>query len=602
MSAKTQAIRIPGHLDFNQMSPAIYGSAVSTAKEGMRLLQGPLSAEEQNAFDAKWAPYFDYPCSEVIDYFNKLNPLLARFLDARGGSNVALQALHKALAAAGGAGMENNPQAVATPFSAARLQKTALDGYQKAMAEAEAAIAALGPMPNPYEIRARHAKAFADAAANATAPAPAKKVPVVSAAEYWVMSGMTVEENRNQSGGGNVYSFTHSEGFASGSYDLTETDQVSKKVFHDALAGSVKWTIPPRLFKTESTLSGFDSSLDAQCTRVQPSTPSSSANSLPCASVTVKNLMNNDNTAVQASAAKTVDQRKAKIFFQDRNGPEVYLDIIAGTIGGVATYHYKYTLQKLSAAQAAELQAKADESVGKAADQSAKTASDYAATEQARRAKVEALAFQKEMSSYFEQQRTRAQAELAQATDPRVQKELSVQALAYDADRAAADDNAVYLETGQWQRTRTAYDDYNFAVMDRNACEEAARIREPENLVNATLHQIDLMPPELRDSIRATWESQVNASVIMNRDTATMKKAAAEVAAQVRAYWNGVSGRESDKAFVLDGLTKTAQATEVGAGIALLGVAGAAGAGAGSLSKSERRSIRRLRCGGCSSS
>ena len=162
-----------------------------------------------------------------------------------------------------------------------------------------------------------------------------------------------------------------------------------------------------------------------------------------------------------------------------------------------------------------------------------------------------------------------------------MKKELTVQLLAYDANRAAADDNAAYLDTGQWQRTRTLYDAYNLTIMDRNTREEAARAREPEAIENSTMRQVDLMPPELRAQVRATWDAQVTGAVIMNRDTATMKRAAAQVAQQVRAYWGGVSGKEGEKADVMNVLTIGAQVTEVVAGIALIGVAGVAAAGAG---------------------
>lgn len=574
VNAKTQAIRVPGHLDFNHMSPAIYGSAVSTAKEAMRLIQGPLPVQEQKAFDAKWAPYFDYPSSEVIDYFNKLNPLLARFLDARGGFNVALQALHKALAAAGGAGMENDPHSVASAISAARLQKSAMDGYQKAMADAEAAISGLGPMPNPYEVRARHAKSFTDAVTAAKPQAKPAPVPVDTSARYWVLQKVTFDPPSRQSKGEECnYSYNVAESSASANYTCAFKDGKTLNFSDHA-----SWDIIPRAIRQPMNLK-----IKASVSGTPSSRPGSDQSKLEvCAGgedVRYGGCVTGTRQNGGASGELLLMERSA---WQPGEG-NTYNFRVAVTLTNsnttFVTYHYKDML--LSAAQLTEIQAKAAQqvaAVGAAQKDAQANAAAQAASDKTR---IEALAFQREMSAYFERQQKRAAADLTQATDPAARKELSVQVLAYDADRAAADDNAVYLETGQWQRTHTLYDEYNLTVMANNAREEAARIREPEILANATLHQIDLMPPELRDSVRATWESKVNATVIMNRDTATMKRAAADVAAQVRAYWNGVSGRENDKAFVMDGLTKTAQATEIGAGMALLGVAGAAGAGAG---------------------
>jgi hypothetical protein len=574
MNSKAQAIRIPSHLDFNHMSPALYGSAVSTAKEAMRLVQGPLSDAEQRAFDTKWAPYFDYPSSEIIDYFNKLNPLLARFLDARGGFNAALQALHKALAAAGAAGIENDPQTVATAVSAARLQKTAMDGYQKAMADVEAAIAALGPMPNPYEVRARHAKLFGDAVAAARPPEKPASKPVPASARYYVLHKVTFDPPSRQYKGDECnYSYNVAEGSASSSYICAFKNGKNLNYSDHASWDIIPRVIPqPLNLKVKASVSGTTSS-----------DPSAEEMKLEvCAGgedVRYGGCVTGNRRNGGASGTLVLTERSAWNFGEEDTHYFRFAVTLTNSNTTYITYYFKDML--LSASQVADIQAKAAEQVAAVGAAQKEAQANAAAQAESDKTRIEALAFQREMAAYFEKQRQRASEELSRTTDPAARKELSVQVLAYDADRTAADDNAVYLETGQWQRTRTLYDAYNLTVMANNSRDEAARIREPENIANATLHQVDLMPPELRDSVRAIWDSQVNSSVIMNRDTAAMKKASAEVAAKVREYWNGVAGRENDKAFVMDGLTKTAQATEIGAGIALLGVAGAAGAGAG---------------------
>ncbi|MEI6669526.1 MAG: tetratricopeptide repeat protein [Acidobacteriota bacterium] len=577
VTAKGQPIRVPGHLEFNKMSPAVYASAVSTAKEAMRLVQGPLSPDAERAFDAKWAPYFDYPSSEVVDYFNKLNPLLARLLDARAGFNTAVQALQKELAAAGAAASEKDRQTAATAMSAAGAHKAAMDGYQRTMADVAAAIAALGPVPNPFEVRARHAKTFFDAVEAARAPEPLAP----RGSQYWVLSNVRVEK-MPFGGEQEVYTLSSVEGLMSGSVRVRDGG---------GRAGSVKWSIPPRLIRVDGdNLSGaFQASLSAECGQVKPSELATMLLE-GCASVSIElpAITSIRLLIAEANAAKPSGAVSGKFAVQPMGGDTLAFYVQGVTPGGGATYHYEYELKTLTPAQAAALQASADRAGATASGKpDAAGASNpgaqaaAAAQSAADRSRREAIAFQKDMSAYFEQQRARAAADLARATDPAVKKELTVQLLAYDANRAAAVDNAAYLDTGQWQRTRTLYDAYNLTIMDRNTREEAARAREPEAIANSTMRQVDLMPPELRAQVRVTWDAQVTGAVIMNRDTATMRRAAAQVAQQVRAYWGGVSGKEGDKADVMNVLTIGAQATEVVAGIALIGVAGAAAAGAG---------------------
>jgi hypothetical protein len=49
----------------------------------MRLIYGPLSAEDTKKFEAAWAPLFDFQTQEIVDYLNLLNPLLSQFIICR---------------------------------------------------------------------------------------------------------------------------------------------------------------------------------------------------------------------------------------------------------------------------------------------------------------------------------------------------------------------------------------------------------------------------------------------------------------------------------------------------------------------------------------
>jgi hypothetical protein len=59
--------------ELKNLSQFNYNAAVSVAFEGMRLIYGPLPNDDAKKFEAAWAPLFDYPTQEIIDYLNWLN-------------------------------------------------------------------------------------------------------------------------------------------------------------------------------------------------------------------------------------------------------------------------------------------------------------------------------------------------------------------------------------------------------------------------------------------------------------------------------------------------------------------------------------------------
>ena len=78
-----EAAQVPVIPDMKSISGVSYNAAVSAAFEAMRLVYGPMPEEEAKKFEAAWTPLFDFPSQNVIDYLNKLNPLIAQFLACR---------------------------------------------------------------------------------------------------------------------------------------------------------------------------------------------------------------------------------------------------------------------------------------------------------------------------------------------------------------------------------------------------------------------------------------------------------------------------------------------------------------------------------------
>jgi len=517
------------------------------------------------------------------------HPPLARFLQARAGYNAAVQAFQKALAAAGASDTVADGHGTATAMAGAKLQKTLMDGYYKAMAEAQAAIEALGPMPNPFEVRAKRSKAFDDALAAVPPIEAPKPADAADAEDYLVLQKVEVFQTHQTNVGGLwERTFNIAEGLATGS--IHGQDEQGKRY---SVTVTAKWATPGQVIKFNELDFKIPASVTVELDPANdPNNPlAGNGGSVSCES-DPRSPEEGRVLGNGASASGTLKFTGANSFSRyspipvDGATPPpedkiVYAALGVSVLGVDNTVSYRYRIMKLTSSQAAELKEKA--AVQQTQIDAAQSAVSSVEAQQsaAAKARVEALAFQREMEQYFARQRSRADEQMKTSVDQTVRKALMSEFLAYDEHMHASGDNAAYLQTGEWQRTRTLYDAFNMEIMDRNAREEAAKVREPVNIANSTLRQIDLMPPELRDRLRQTWESEVTSAVIMNRDTATMKQAADKVAQQVRAYWNGVSGREQDKAMVNDVVTTGLEITKVAAGVAFLGVGGAAAAGAG---------------------
>ncbi len=78
-------------LDVNSMSEMQYAGSVSMAMEGMRLVYGEMTPEDEEAFQTEWLPLFGHPSLEVVEYLNRLNPLILEFLALRSALGDALE-------------------------------------------------------------------------------------------------------------------------------------------------------------------------------------------------------------------------------------------------------------------------------------------------------------------------------------------------------------------------------------------------------------------------------------------------------------------------------------------------------------------------------
>ncbi|HMM33970.1 MAG TPA: hypothetical protein PKA62_04450, partial [Thermoanaerobaculia bacterium] len=154
---------IPPFLDLNDLSAATWGGAVSAAKEAMRLVAGPMSPEEEAAFDETWKPLFRFPHEKLVDWLNALNPLLGQYLATRASAGEAVLGFDATQLEAAAAAAAGDAAAVEEAMESAALQEKLVASLVARLEETVREIEALGPPPDPDEEQRRRKKRHEDA-------------------------------------------------------------------------------------------------------------------------------------------------------------------------------------------------------------------------------------------------------------------------------------------------------------------------------------------------------------------------------------------------------------------------------------------------------
>ncbi len=160
LSPDIQAVIPPPIPDIDKLSEFNYNAAVSVAFEGMRLIYGAMPDEESRKFEAIWAPLFDFPTQEIIEYLNRLNPLLSQFLAVREIYVSNLQAVTMVLLDAGYAVEQDDQDAWEKVMNEAGFHGSAFPLLEEAMTVLAEKIAALGNPPNPVNAKCAAAENY----------------------------------------------------------------------------------------------------------------------------------------------------------------------------------------------------------------------------------------------------------------------------------------------------------------------------------------------------------------------------------------------------------------------------------------------------------
>jgi len=158
------AAQIPIIPNLKSLSEVSYNAVVSTAFEAMRLVYGSMPDAETKKFEAAWTPLFDYPSQSVIDYLNKLNPLVSQFLACRESYVRSLTDMQSTLLDASVAIELKDKPSWEAAMASAGLSSSGLMPLEAAMREFAQQIESLGNPPNPNSekcnARSRYKKAF----------------------------------------------------------------------------------------------------------------------------------------------------------------------------------------------------------------------------------------------------------------------------------------------------------------------------------------------------------------------------------------------------------------------------------------------------------
>lgn len=155
-----EAVIPPPIPDLDQLSIFNYNAAVSVAFEGMRLIYGDMPDEDAKKFEAIWAPLFDFPTQDIIDYLNQLNPLLSQFLATRETYVSNLTGISLILLDAGYAVELDDQDAWEKIMNEAGFYGAAFPVLEKTMTVLAERIEALGNPPNPIEAKCAAAENY----------------------------------------------------------------------------------------------------------------------------------------------------------------------------------------------------------------------------------------------------------------------------------------------------------------------------------------------------------------------------------------------------------------------------------------------------------
>lgn len=553
-------IELPERFDVNQLTQVDVAAAITIAREAMRVMMGPLNPAEERAFKLRWAPYYDYPAEPVLAYLEKLNPLLNEFLAVRTALVQAITGFNSnwehAMAAAGAGDGEGVIEAMAL----ARTQRAAIEPLQAQLTEIAQRIEALGDLPNPLELKAGARKRHQQVTSllrNAISPAPppgrkpARQI-------YWVLE--KVEQHGGPAGSAQAYTARH--GYVAASW-IENSPQPGGAVKTYLVAGEVKWQPPPPLLPLNEGDYFVHSELlaSARCTKVAlDGIPQGHALWLQTCGQLQASASSGAVSApsLRATPSKPVDDRTLKFTHEvSRNATQMALSFDVAVPGANLTYVYHYQRKAPNEEQAAAIwQQEAEQRKQLAAGQAAARA-EQAQQSALSETQARAIALHRENQAYFARRVKEAEQAMAGAT-PDQREQLRWQRMVAQANLAAEKDLEHMAETGEWRRTRTEFDEWNFTRMVAQGREMAKELDYRQRALGSYERLVNLLPPSERAQEKQKILTAFDETLRKGNNTG-LRQAMEVLHSRVEQHWQAVGAKATREAERADTLLRVAE-------------------------------------------
>ncbi len=142
-------------LNVNQLSQAQYAGAVTSAKEAIRFLSGAALPRREQIFEAQWTPLYDYPDPALNLYLNKVNPLLLSYATCHHAMGRVGLEHDQAMDAARDAAGKGNEAGAVTALSILHQKQLMMASLLKQMENVAGQIQLQGKPPEPRQAKAR---------------------------------------------------------------------------------------------------------------------------------------------------------------------------------------------------------------------------------------------------------------------------------------------------------------------------------------------------------------------------------------------------------------------------------------------------------------
>jgi hypothetical protein len=138
-----------------RLGQAQYAGSVTMAKESIRLLSGETTPQRAAVYEARWAPIYDNPSPELTVYLNRLNPLLLRYATLQNAMGRAALEHDQALAAAKEAARGRDEAAATTALATVHERQVLMASILREMEAVAKGMQAQGKPPDPRKSKAR---------------------------------------------------------------------------------------------------------------------------------------------------------------------------------------------------------------------------------------------------------------------------------------------------------------------------------------------------------------------------------------------------------------------------------------------------------------